>query len=101
MAGLIGQIPEAGKTIQWIIEESNDWTPEEVETVVAPIREHMKHVYEKYGMVANNYWQLWKHSAGTATLFTAKKRTWEHGLCNGKTAEECALSIKEYFGKEQ
>jgi hypothetical protein len=98
MAELVGQIPEAGKAIQWTIEDPDRWTPEEIETVVAPIRKHMQWLYTEYGMIGNNYWMLYK-MVGSPNLFQARKRTWEYGSCHGTTAEECAESIKEYFGK--
>lgn len=96
MTEIVGQIPVA-QSKQWIIEDSEQWTPEEIEIVVAPIRDRMQWLYAEYGIVANNYWQIYK----VGNSFTARKRSWEYSICRGSTPEECAAAIKEYIKKNK
>jgi hypothetical protein len=107
MEEITGQIAEAD-TLQWIIKNPEDWTPEEIETVVAPIREHVQWLYNTYAIIHNNYWQIYKrgtnlfealHISKCKADISQDKTPWIYKSCSGKTATECATSIKAYFDK--
>lgn len=88
---------------QWYFEQGNKqgaWTPEEVAAVEAPLRKAMQDYYDTGFGYATNYWRVWKSVWSDGAQFTAVKATWESGSYGGKTAEEIAAKIEEYYTKK-
>ncbi len=87
---------------QWYFERGNvEWTSEEVAAVEAPIRRHMQNYYDQFDSYATNYWRVWKVGYGDDVTFTAVKRTWEYGAIGGRSAEEVAQGIEDYYSKNK
>ena len=103
---ITGQI-EGCSFPQWYLEQGNEhgiWTPEEVAIIEAVLRPAMQSYYDRGFGYATNYWRIRKltwhwHDESIETSFTAKKATWEQGAFGGKTAEEVAQQIADYYAR--